>query len=178
MEHARVTKHRLLCQKHRPLYVDIFEGCCFINGVHQEGMEDHEMQNELSRSNRSFLNYCFDILHDEMTDTLARVIYIIVQISILISILSTMFSTVPKFESYDDVFGSIEIVVTSIFTVEYLSRLVVARNKMSYALSLMNLLDVLAILPFYLKLVMGHMEIRSSSAWASQKSAVFFELCG
>eukprot|EP00493_Phyllostaurus_siculus_P024044 UN24381 len=27
---------------------------------------------------------------------------------------------------------------------------------MSYALSLMNLLDVLAILPFYLKLVMGH----------------------
>jgi voltage-gated potassium channel len=45
-----------------------------------------------------------------------------------------------------------EVVVTIAFTIEYLLRLALARHRLDYALSFYGLIDLLAILPFYLSL--------------------------
>jgi len=69
---------------------------------------------------------------------------------ILLSVLSISIKTLPDIDDsivrFLDLF---EIVVVIIFTVEYALRIYVADNKLSYIFSFYGLIDLFAILPFY-----------------------------
>jgi voltage-gated potassium channel len=51
-----------------------------------------------------------------------------------------------------------EWVVTAVFTVEYIARLLIVRKRLSYAVSFYGTIDLLAILPSYLSLALGGVE--------------------
>jgi len=88
----------------------------------------------------------------EDSDTKAgRTFDILIQILIVASLISFSISTIPdlsessiRFLRYFQVFS------VSIFSVEYLLRIIVAKRKLKYILSFYGLIDLIAILPFYL----------------------------
>ncbi|WP_419589234.1 ion transporter, partial [Thiolapillus sp.] len=70
---------------------------------------------------------------------------------IITSLITFSVSTLPDISNYTiRVLRAIEIVTVLIFTVEYLARIYVANNKIAYIFSFYGLIDVLAILPFYI----------------------------
>lgn len=74
-------------------------------------------------------------------------------VAILASILAVMLESVEKLNiQYRQVFKITEWVVTGIFTVEYLVRIAVVRNKSRYIFSFYGLIDLLSIIPSYLGL--------------------------
>ena len=71
-------------------------------------------------------------------------------------VLSTFIVMMESVKVYDaklhNLFVVLEIFITLIFTVEYILRIVVVRNKKDYIFSFFGIIDFLAILPFYLSL--------------------------
>ena len=50
----------------------------------------------------------------------------------------------------------IEWIVSILFTIEYLVRISVARNKVRYFFDVMNMIDFLAVIPFWIELIIGN----------------------
>ena len=74
-----------------------------------------------------------------------------VQILIIISLISFSIETLPNLEaSTRHYLRLIEIFTVSVFTVEYLGRIIVADRKLKFIFSFYGLVDLFAILPFYL----------------------------
>ena len=70
---------------------------------------------------------------------------------ILISIITFTIETLPDLEADTRKFlHATEVVIVILFTIEYLLRLYVADRKLDYVLSFYGVIDLLAILPFYL----------------------------
>jgi voltage-gated potassium channel len=83
--------------------------------------------------------------------TLGRWFDITIQLLIVISIVSFSLETLPDLsERATKTLRIIEIITVGIFTVEYLLRILVADNKLKFILSFFGLVDLLAILPFYI----------------------------
>jgi voltage-gated potassium channel len=73
---------------------------------------------------------------------------------ILISLLAVVLESVQSIrEDYGRILWTAEWIFTVLFTVEYLLRIVSVRRPMRYALSFFGLVDLLAILPGYLSLL-------------------------
>jgi len=73
---------------------------------------------------------------------------------ILISILVVMMDSVQTLASrYHQIFLSLEWLFTAIFTLEYIARLACVRHPLRYALSFYGIVDLLALLPTYLALL-------------------------
>lgn len=73
--------------------------------------------------------------------------------AILVSVLAVALETVqPLGSDYANVFLVTEVVLTVLFTVEYVLRLVVISHPRRYALSFFGIIDLLAVLPTYLAL--------------------------
>lgn len=80
-----------------------------------------------------------------------RYFTILVQVLIVISLLSFSVSTIPNLsKSTIRVLQLIEIMTVVLFSVEYCLRIFIADKKLSYILSFWGLIDLIAILPFYL----------------------------
>jgi len=76
---------------------------------------------------------------------------IVVIVLILYSIFTLTIETLPLLDDRLVYFLRIsEIVITILFTVEYLLRLISAEKKLGYIFSFYGLIDLIAILPFYL----------------------------
>lgn len=74
---------------------------------------------------------------------------------IALSVLLVMFETVERIESrYDTPLLVLEWVITILFTIEYVARLVTVANKWQYARSFFGVVDLLAILPVYVSLIL------------------------
>ena len=88
----------------------------------------------------------------ERNDTVSgRTFDLVMQALILFSIITFSIETLPDLETGTRKFLHItEAVIVIIFTFEYLLRLYVADKKLSYVLSFYGLIDLIAILPFYL----------------------------
>jgi len=70
---------------------------------------------------------------------------------ILISIISFFIETLPGLsQESQDLLHIIEVTTVLIFTVEYLLRIIVADKKSSFIFSFYGIIDLIAILPFYL----------------------------
>ena len=74
-----------------------------------------------------------------------------VQFVIIVSLISFSIETLPNLSSsVRDALRFVEFACVAIFTVEYLLRIFVAQRKLSFVFSFYGLVDLLAILPFYL----------------------------
>lgn len=70
----------------------------------------------------------------------------------IVSIIAIVLETVPYLENYHYIFDSIEYATVAIFTLEYLARILVAKNKLKYVFSFFGIIDLLSILPTFLKI--------------------------
>jgi len=76
-------------------------------------------------------------------------------IAILVSITLVALETVQEFQPWTRLFLVGEIIVTIIFTIEYVLRLISVRRPLRYALSFWGLVDLLSILPTYVAPFLG-----------------------
>jgi voltage-gated potassium channel len=88
----------------------------------------------------------------EKSDTKSgRYFDLTIQALILYSLVTFSISTLPDLSEAVLLFLRIsQIVTVTIFTIEYLLRVIVANKKLNYILSFYGLIDLFAILPFYL----------------------------
>ncbi|MEN8716831.1 MAG: ion transporter [Verrucomicrobiales bacterium] len=76
---------------------------------------------------------------------------LVIQILIVLSLIEFAVETLPNLPpDWRHFLRIFEIVTVAIFTVEYLLRLFLGRPRLSYALSFYGIIDLLAILPFYI----------------------------
>ena len=92
----------------------------------------------------------------------SRIFDIFIQLLIVLSIITFSMETIPNLESntkkYLHVF---EVFSVCIFTIEYIIRVWTANKKLSYIFSFYGVIDLLAILPFYLSLVVDLRAVRA-----------------
>lgn len=88
----------------------------------------------------------------EQSDTKSgKAFDIFIQCLIVFSLITFSIETLPNLSvNAKDILRTLEIVIVSIFTIEYVARLVVADNKRAFVFSFFGIIDLLAILPFYL----------------------------
>ncbi len=88
----------------------------------------------------------------EQTDTKAgRVFDFFIQGLIIISLISFSVETLPDNSAQlQKILKYIEVFCISIFTIEYILRIIVADNKPKFIFSFFGIIDILAILPFYI----------------------------
>lgn len=80
-----------------------------------------------------------------------RAFDLFVQSLIIISLISFSIETLPELTvRTHQLLHAIEVVTVSLFTIEYLLRIIVAERKLAFIVSFYGLIDLLAILPFYL----------------------------
>ena len=83
-----------------------------------------------------------------------RLFDILLIIAIGLSVLFTMLDSIPVYnEAFGDVFNQIEWGFTILFTVEYLVRIFCSLKATRYVFSFLGFIDLLAILPSYLSLL-------------------------
>lgn len=84
---------------------------------------------------------------------LGRLFDIFLLLLILLSTFIVMMESVRIFDAkLHNVFVIVEIVITAVFTIEYILRVMTIKNKKDYIFSFFGIIDFLAILPFYLSL--------------------------
>lgn len=82
-----------------------------------------------------------------------RIVVFGLQALIVVSVLSIGIETLPDLPRWaSDLLAAEEIVIVAVFTAEYLIRLAASERPLRYALSFWGLIDLAAILPFYLSL--------------------------
>jgi voltage-gated potassium channel len=86
------------------------------------------------------------------TDTKAGLYFdITIQILIAVSLVSFSIETLPGLsDSTYDLLANIEFVIVIIFSIEYILRVILSERKLSYIFSFYGIVDLVAILPFYL----------------------------
>ncbi len=103
----------------------------------------------------------YDILVEtDDGETVDRVVAIILMLLILINALAVVLETVDELAAdYGKIFHTVEIVSVTVFAIEYLLRIWVAPlspqfagkfGRLKYAFSLLALIDLIAVLPFFL----------------------------
>ena len=74
-----------------------------------------------------------------------------IQVLIILSIVTFSIETIPDIKPQTrDILQSIELVSVIVFTIEYVLRIYVANKKLKFIFSFFGIIDLLAILPFYL----------------------------
>ena len=111
----------------------------------------------------------------EKNDTLVgRIFDLSLQSLILISIVTFSIETLPNLkQSTLKLLNITEAVIVSIFTIEYLLRLYVADKKLSYIFSFYGLIDLIAIIPFYIS---AGIDLRSLRVFRLFRLAQSFKL--
>ena len=80
-------------------------------------------------------------------------------IVIVLSTIVVMVESIPSFNRYAALFLAIEWIFTILFTIEYVLRLLVVKNKARYVFSFLGIVDLLSILPTYLALVFSGAQV-------------------
>ena len=90
-------------------------------------------------------------LVEDNTSRSGRAFDIFIQSIIILSLVSFSLETLPDLsEAQQRTLYLVEIVCVSIFTIEYILRIVVSSNRPRFIFSFFGIIDLLAILPFYL----------------------------
>ena len=94
--------------------------------------------------------------------TFARPVEVAIQILIVLSLMASAVSTLPSIRPGSRaLLRAFEVLTISVFTVEYVARLVVARKPARFAFSFFGIIDLLAILPFFLATGLDMRALRS-----------------
>ncbi len=87
----------------------------------------------------------------EQNDTKSgKVFDFTIQFLIILSLISFSIETIPELsDTFKKILKIVEIITVAIFTIEYMVRLIVADIKIKFIFSFYGIIDLLAILPFY-----------------------------
>jgi len=101
------------------------------------------------------------VILDDSTKS-GRLFDLFIQTLIIISLISFSLETVPnKSERYYHILDIVETITVMIFSFEYLMRLIFEKQKLKFVFSFYGLVDLLAILPFYLSTGLDLRSIRA-----------------
>ncbi|KAM6237046.1 A-type voltage-gated potassium channel KCND3 isoform 2-T2 [Porphyrio hochstetteri] len=130
-------------------------------------MDDNDSENnqEGSMPSLSFRQTMWRAFENPHTSTLALVFYYVTGFFIAVSVITNVVETVPCGtvpgnkelpcgERYAVAFFCLDTACVMIFTVEYLLRLFAAPSRYRFIRSVMSIIDVVAIMPYYIGLVM------------------------
>lgn len=102
-------------------------------------------------------SFALQLLEDPTSSDVARLIALLVVLTILTSTISFCVETVPGVHKrFDSTFYVIECVCVSFFTVEFVLRASCSPEPRKFFTQTLNVIDFLAILPFYLELIVEH----------------------
>ncbi|XP_022611542.1 potassium voltage-gated channel subfamily D member 2 [Seriola dumerili] len=153
---------------------EIIGDCCYEDykdrrRENQERIQDDEendQSNELVSPDLSFRETMWRAFENPHTSTMALVFYYVTGFFIAVSVLANVVETVPCGtapnrvkemscgERYALAFFCLDTACVMIFTVEYLLRLLAAPSRYKFVKSVMSIIDVVAIMPYYIGLVM------------------------
>ncbi|KAG9352849.1 hypothetical protein JZ751_017425 [Albula glossodonta] len=132
-------------------------------------MDDQEESKDSKLPNMNFRETMWRAFENPHTSTMALVFYYVTGFFIAISVITNVVETVPCGstpnqkdvpcgERYTVAFFCMDTACVMIFTVEYLMRLFAAPSRYRFMRSVMSIIDVVAILPYYIGLVMTNNE--------------------
>lgn len=99
---------------------------------------------------------------DDQGSRVGRIFSLFVQILVLISVIGFSVETLPDLEPATREFlHQVELVTITLFSFEYLLRLWVAEKRLGFVFSFFGMVDLLAILPFYLSLGVDLRSVRA-----------------
>ncbi|KAM8860882.1 A-type voltage-gated potassium channel KCND2-like isoform 2-T2 [Synchiropus picturatus] len=153
---------------------EIIGDCCYEeykdrrreNAERLQDDEEMDMNNDVTPVNLTVREYLWRAFENPHTSTLALVFYYVTGFFIAISVMANVVETVPcgtlpnrsKEVSCGDryalAFFCLDTACVMIFTVEYLLRLIAAPSRYKFMKSVMSVIDVVAIMPYYIGLVM------------------------
>ncbi|XP_061795570.1 A-type voltage-gated potassium channel KCND3-like isoform X1 [Nerophis lumbriciformis] len=154
---------------------EIIGDCCYeeYKDRKRENLErlqdDQEENKDLKLPNMNFRETMWRAFENPHTSTMALVFYYVTGFFIAISVITNVVETVPCGltatqkdmpcgERYTVAFFCMDTACVMIFTVEYLLRLFAAPSRYRFMRSVMSIIDVVAILPYYIGLVMTNNE--------------------
>ncbi|XP_030633120.1 potassium voltage-gated channel subfamily D member 3-like isoform X2 [Chanos chanos] len=132
-------------------------------------MDDQEENKDSKLPNMNFRETMWRAFENPHTSTMALVFYYVTGFFIAVSVITNVVETVPCGstpnqkdvpcgERYTVAFFCMDTACVMIFTVEYLLRLFAAPSRYRFMRSVMSIIDVVAILPYYIGLVMTNNE--------------------
>ncbi|XP_077191022.1 A-type voltage-gated potassium channel KCND3 isoform X2 [Paroedura picta] len=151
---------------------DIIGDCCYEEYKDRKRenaerlMDDSDSENKQeSMPALSFRQTMWRAFENPHTSTLALVFYYVTGFFIAVSVITNVVETVPCGtapgnkelpcgERYEMAFFCLDTACVMIFTVEYLLRLFAAPSRYRFIRSVMSIIDVVAIMPYYIGLVM------------------------
>ncbi|XP_029989799.1 potassium voltage-gated channel subfamily D member 3-like [Sphaeramia orbicularis] len=154
---------------------EIIGDCCYeeYKDRKRENLErlqdDQEENKDMKLPNMNFRETMWRAFENPHTSTMALVFYYVTGFFIAISVITNVVETVPCGstanqkdmpcgERYTVAFFCMDTACVMIFTVEYLLRLFAAPSRYRFMRSVMSIIDVVAILPYYIGLVMTNNE--------------------
>ncbi len=100
--------------------------------------------------NKALKQKLYDIIFESDTKP-GKAFDVALLVVILFSILVVMLESVPRYESrFGNLLRGIEWIVTIVFTLEYILRIMVVKKPFSYIFSFYGIIDLLSVLPTYL----------------------------
>ncbi|XP_036374039.1 potassium voltage-gated channel subfamily D member 2-like isoform X2 [Megalops cyprinoides] len=153
---------------------EIIGDCCYEeykdrrreNAERIQDDEDNDNNNDLAPPDMTFRESMWRAFENPHTSTMALVFYYVTGFFIAVSVMANVVETVPCGtspnrvkevscgERYALAFFCLDTACVMIFTVEYMLRLLAAPSRYKFVKSVMSIIDVVAIMPYYIGLVM------------------------
>ncbi|XP_072529128.1 A-type voltage-gated potassium channel KCND2 isoform X2 [Salminus brasiliensis] len=153
---------------------EIIGDCCYEeykdrrreNAERIQDDEDNENGNDMTLPDMTVRQSMWRAFENPHTSTMALVFYYVTGFFIAVSVMANVVETVPCGTSLNRVkeiscgeryalaFFCLDTACVMIFTVEYLLRLIAAPSRYKFVKSVMSIIDVVAIMPYYIGLVM------------------------
>ena len=137
--------------------------------IDDDPVEDKKLQfssgNKVVPESNSLRKRMWKAFENPHSSTPALVFYYVTGFFIAVSVLANIVETIPCSggigsaplkdcgDEYQTIFFCLDTACVMIFTVEYLMRLFAAPNRCKFARSVMSIIDVVAILPYYIGLI-------------------------
>nr|AJP09343.1 Shal1 [Nematostella vectensis] len=154
---------------------DVVHDCCWedfrerkkecMERIFEPDKLDDASQNGDEVTDHSIREKLWTAFQNPQSSKVASVFYYITGLFIAISVISTVVETLPCKgktscgEVHKTVFFSLEAACVVVFTVEYVARLYSAPDRVKFARDLLSIIDVVAILPFYVGLIVPNNSI-------------------
>lgn len=149
---------------------DFLEDCCFEEyldrqqEIHERMKEQMRQANEEAIVHKSFRRKLRYVFENPSYNDIAQIVYYTTGFFIIVSVMSNMAETITYTESkgkpqvttygdkYNNWFFCVDAACVIIFTLEYAARLYAAESRIVYMRSVMAIIDLVAIIPFYVQI--------------------------